>query len=610
MSPVTRPLAHRRFDLGTFALAIAMALVVLAAVSAPTGPSPAAASGIVVTTEQIDEPGPLGSVSIIGDSVLIGASWEPSVSTRLAELGWGPIRFRASGGGSTGFHLDDAHPASLRNWIRWWREDGWDASTVIVNLGANDAGICSGNATRCRQAIEHLLGLIGPDRTVVWNRITHLYQSHQQAWNDALDAAAADHPHLVLWDWPAAQVAHGIRLSGDRIHLADRAANQKRSEVMATEITELLTGARPVEATPVTWPETTSGPTAARLVTVDPVRLLDSRHGTSRVEAERIVSVELGETVPENTTAVALGVTATEASGPGHVTVWPCGARAPDTSVLNVTEGRDRAAQAVVAVGVTQGRSSICVRASTATHLLVDLQGAFVPGSGGAGLVPATPRRILDTRATGRVTTAQVDAPRGARAVAITVTVVGAREAGYLSATPCENDPTTSILNHGPGETVAGAAYVPVGPSGTICVTTSTSADVLVDLTGSFHAGPDGLGLITSLPRRVLDTRTGLGGWRGVQGRDQTVEVLAGPPGVEAVTGTITLVGPATEGFATAAACGTSTDTSSVNGKRGSVLAAGVTLGVNAQGRLCVRTSTPSHTLVDVTGWWVRPDPV
>lgn len=610
MSPVTRPLAHRRFDLGTFALAIAMALVVLAAVSALTGPSPAAASGIVVTTEQIDEPGPLGSVSIIGDSVLIGASWEPSVSTRLAELGWGPIRFRASGGGSTGFHLDDAHPASLRNWIRWWREDGWDASTVIVNLGANDAGICSGNSSRCRQAIEHLLDLIGPDRTVVWNRITHLYSSHQQAWNDALDAAAADHPQLVLWDWPAAQVAHGIRLSGDRIHLADRAANQKRSEVMATEITELLTGARSVEATPVTWPETISGPTAARLVPVDTVRLLDTRRTSSFVDANRTVTVELAPAVPAVATAVALGITATQATGTGHVTVWPCGTPAPETSVLNVTAGRDRAAQAVVGVGTTQGRASICLRSSIATHLLVDLQGAFAPGSEGAGLIPTTPRRVLDTRATGRAATLDFRAPRGARAVAVTLTVVGARDSGYLSATPCETEPTTSVLNHGPGETVAAAAYVPVGPSGTICVTTSTSADVLVDLTGSFHPGPDGLGLITSVPRRVLDTRNGIGGWRGIQGRDQTLEVLAAPVRAEAITGTITLVGPATEGFATAAACGTSTDTSSVNGTRGSVLAAGITLGVNAQGRLCVRTSTPSHTLVDVTGWWVRSAPV
>lgn len=631
MSPVTRPIAHprRASRLAQRVLAVITGVALLgtsapdaleayapgmAEADAPGMTEVAAtpmrlasltsSSGIVVTTAQIDEPGPLGSVSIIGDSVLLGASWEPSLPTRLAAQGWGPIRFRASGGGSTGFHLDDDHPASLRNWIRWWREGGWDAQTIIVNLGANDAGICSGSTARCRSAIEHLLTLIGPDRTVVWNRITHLYQSHQQAWNAALDAAAAEHPNLVLWDWPAAQVAHGIRLSGDRIHLADRAANQKRSEVMATEITELLTGADRVDTASIAWPVGAERP--ATMVSVPARRLLDTRIAMSAATPGRIVEVSLGDAVPTDATAVALGITAAGPTGDGYVTVWPCGEPVPDTSVVNVTTGRDRAAQAVVAIGTGDAGPAICARTSVATHLIVDLQSAFVPGDHGSGFVPATPRRLVDTRATSRRDRIVFDAPAPATALAVTLTAVGSSGPGYLGVRPCEDPPSTSVLNHGAGETVAGAAYVEVGASRRICVDVSADTDVLVDLTGTFRPGRIGLGLVTATPQRVLDTRTGRGGWLGVQGRDQTLDVIAAPGGAEAITGTITLVGPATQGFASAVACGTATETSSVNGARGAVMAAGVTVGVNARSRLCVRTSTPTHTLVDVTGWWVR----
>lgn len=586
----------RRAPLLFASLLVAVGLTVGMAATA----SPVSAGGLVVEQIEITEAGPLGPVTVIGDSVLVGASYTPSLPVRLAELGWGPIRFRASGGGSTGFHLDDRHEASLRNWVRWWRERGWDAPTVIVNLGANDAGICSGNTARCAAAIRHLMDQIGPEPTVVWGKITHLYAGHANAWNTALAQVAAQRTNLVLWDWPAAQTAHGIALSGDRIHLAGRAPYQRRSVVMAHEITDLVAVARPQSGMQVSLPRGTAAPST--YVAVTPQRLLDTRTGMWPVPAGRRVRIPLSGSVPPGTTAVAVGVTATATQGDGYVTVWSCDGAAPDSSVLNTTTGRDRSAQAVVAA-----QSTLCVRSSTPTHVLVDLQGAFTTGTSGARLRPSTPRRVVDTRSTGRAAQVSFPSPTGATAVAVTITATNTRSAGFVSAFPCGGTSGgTSVVNAVAGDTVAGSAYVPVGRNGRVCVTTSGDADLLVDLTGSFHQGTTGLRFVPTTPTRLLDTRLGTGGWRGFHGRNQTLDVVAAPVGAQAVTGTLTQINPSTTGFVTAAPCSTSPDTSNVNTARGGVMAVSVTVALSPQRRLCVTASTPGHTVFDLTGWWRR----
>lgn len=571
------------------------------ALMATESPRPVAAGGLAVEQIEITEPGPLGPVTVIGDSVLVGASYSPSLPVRLAELGWGPIRFRASGGGSTGFHLDDRHEASLRNWVRWWRERGWDAPTIIVNLGANDAGICSGSTTRCAAAIRHLLDQIGPEPTVVWGKITHLYPGHATAWNTALDQMAAQRPNLVLWDWPVAQITHGIALSGDRIHLAGRAPYVRRSGIMAQEITDLLAVARPVTpAATVRFPAAANAPTT--YVASAPLRLLDTRREPWPIAAGQRVRIRLADHVPARTAAVAVGITATGSLADGYVTAWSCDGAAPDASVVNISAGRDRAAQAVVAATTT-----LCVRSSSATHLLVDLQGVFTTDTSGSRLRPITPRRVIDTRSSGRATSLAFAAPTGATAVAVTLTATGARTGGYLSAYPCGGSPgNTSVVNVTPGDTVAGSTYVAVGRNGRVCIDAVADSDVVVDLTGSFHRGTTGLRFVPSAPTRLLDTRTGTGGWVGLHGRNQTLDLVAGPVGAQAVTGTLTQISPATSGFVTAAPCSTTPDTSNVNTARGGVMAASVTVAVSAQRRLCVTASTPGHTAFDLTGWWRR----
>ena len=138
----------------------------------------------------------------------------------------------------------------------------------------------------------------------------------------------------------------------------------------------------------------------------------------------------------------------------------------------------------------------------------------------------------------------------------------------------------------------------------TICVFASTSVDVIVDITGSFTAGA-GLRFVPAEPSRMIDTRSGVGGWAPIHGREQTIDSRVAPADAEAVTGTLTIVSPVTGAFLTAYGCGTPPETSSVNADARLVLANALTVGVSADGRLCVTASAVTHSLFDTTGWWV-----
>lgn len=220
----------------------------------------------------------------------------------------------------------------------------------------------------------------------------------------------------------------------------------------------------------------------------------------------------------------------------------------------------------------------------------------------------ATPRRLLDTRRTGRANVLTVRVPGGHTAAAVNLTVTRAAAAGYLAAGPCRGeasgDDETSNVNFGAGDTIAAAAFVPLGDDDTFCVITTASADVIVDLTGTL-ADDGALAFVPARPGRVLDTRDGHGGWGPVHGVGDVLDVRAAPPGASAMTGTVTIVRPAQRGFVSAAPCGTEPEVSTVNAAPVDVVANSVTVGLDASQRVCLTASATGHTLLDVTGWWV-----
>jgi hypothetical protein len=108
----------------------------------------------------------------------------------------------------------------------------------------------------------------------------------------------------------------------------------------------------------------------------------------------------------------------------------------------------------------------------------------------------ASPRRVVDTRSglgapaqpIGRGGTLTVhvsgsDVPEDARAVALNVTAVDPQEAGFMVVGTCDRLlPVTSNVNFGPGQTTANLAVTPIGADGTVCIYSTSRADVVVDL--------------------------------------------------------------------------------------------------------------------------------
>jgi hypothetical protein len=582
----------------------AVVLVATIVASVVTVPSPSVEA--VSSEPQIDitAAGPLGPITVIGDSVLVGAAIEPSLPANLAAAGWGPIRFRAGLGYTAGNFQPAGSTFSAANWIGWWKQAGWDAPNVVVNLGNNDVGFCNSSLSCNANTIRYMMDAIGPGHTVWWSKITRLYtlQAEADAYNGALELVASERDNLRLWDWPAAQVAQALPLSWDFIHLRDPATYRRRSALMSADITaQLAIGVRTGGDAPL--PGAAGAP--AEYEPLTPVRVRDTRVAGGRVGAGAIAVFELGPLIPTGTTAVAVNLTAVTPSSAGFMTGFPCGSPAPRASNVNYGSGETRGALAVLPIGA-DGR--LCVTTSATADMIVDLQGAFVDSA--SRLTPTAPQRLVDTRVSGRAATLTLPIPTGnvasITAVSLSLTATDPSRPGYLVAHPCGNVvPAVSNLNFEIGETIAGAAFVPVGAGDAVCITSNVwdTVDVIVDLTGVFS--PSGaLAFTPSAPTRTYDTRDGTGGWTPVHGRSQITDVRVAPPGAAAVTGTLTMVAPAGDGFLTAFGCGDPPTTSNVNAPRAGVLANAVTVGLAASGRLCIRASTATHVVFDTNGWW------
>lgn len=76
--------------------------------------------------------------------------------------------------------------------------------------------------------------------------------------------------------------------------------------------------------------------------------------------------------ISPDATGLSINVTATDASGPGSVTLWPCDPNRPTVSALNATNGITIASGAQVRLS---SHGSLCVYTQTATHLIIDVDG-------------------------------------------------------------------------------------------------------------------------------------------------------------------------------------------------------------------------------------------
>ena len=223
--------------------------------------------------------------------------------------------------------------------------------------------------------------------------------------------------------------------------------------------------------------------------TYGPTRIMDTRvglGGATRLRAGGTVRLAL-PALPAGTTAVALNVTSTAASGPGFATVFPCATGLPRTSTLNFVAGETRPNNTIV--GIDGG---VCVYSLTSTEIIVDLTG-YLAGTG-LTYLPTTPTRLIDTRdsfgflppaaeVTYRPATASLGS-YSAVSAAVNLTAVGHRAAGFVTAYDCITRTTTSAVNAVVGQVNANGAIVPLSNGLDSCLFTQSGGNLLVDLNG------------------------------------------------------------------------------------------------------------------------------
>ena len=385
--------------------------------------------------------------------------------------------------------------------------------------------------------------------------------------NQHLRAALSRHPELVLADWAA--VADEPGLSYDAIHLnATGAARYAR--LLRTEV-----------------------------------------DGFTRLKAGHTLAVPVAGVggVPGDAAAVTLNVTVTDPKYAGYVTVSPCGATT-GTSNLNYEWDTTVANHVIVKPG-TDGK--VCVSTYADAHVLVDLTG-WIPAAG-RGFVGITPTRAFDSRAgaplprggTATVTLAAAGVPADAAAVVLNVTAVDPAGPGYLGVAPCADRPgDVSSVNYVTGQTVADLAVTPLGPGGTVCVSSFAASHVLVDVMGWFVAGSS-FSAVT--PHRIVDTRRAQGAPPGPLAAGAVLAVdlaaLGGvPAGAPAAALTITAADPRGDGYVTVFPCGSTPPAASdLNYQTGAAVPALALAALAPDGRVCVFTYAATDVVVDVSGW-------
>jgi hypothetical protein len=251
------------------------------------------------------------------------------------------------------------------------------------------------------------------------------------------------------------------------------------------------------------------GPTGVGFQTHAPERIVDTRSGVgapkAKVGAGQAIALQItGTTVPADTPAVVLNLTAVAPAAAGYLSAYPaasdgtCDPNArPTVSNVNYGAGQYAPDLATVTVG---GQGRICLFSLASSDVVVDLAGWY---GGTETYVPRTPKRIVDTRATGQsrlaaggalVVDVTASAAPNPDAVTFNLTAVAPSAAGYLTAFPAEADgscnagsrPTASNVNYVSGQIVPNLATVSVGGHGHVCVFSLAATDVLVDLAGSY----------------------------------------------------------------------------------------------------------------------------
>ncbi|HEX5012543.1 MAG TPA: glycosyl hydrolase family 18 protein [Candidatus Limnocylindrales bacterium] len=253
------------------------------------------------------------------------------------------------------------------------------------------------------------------------------------------------------------------------------------------------------------------GTSGATFKPLSPARVLDTRIGAGLASpfvsgAPRSFPVAGSGGVPSGATAVTGNVVAVGPGSSGYLTIGPSVSAMPATSSLNVLKGDIRSAAVTVKLDGS-GRLGVVWQGSagSASHVIFDVTGYFVDGSGGAAYHPIDAARVLDSRAANGlsgpfaakvartlVATGRGTVPYDALAITGGATVVLPTGSGWLTVGPSTASlTTTSTINVPKGDVRANGLTTRTGSGGTVGLVyegpSGTSANVILDVTGYFR---------------------------------------------------------------------------------------------------------------------------
>lgn len=306
--------------------------------------------------------------------------------------------------------------------------------------------------------------------------------------------------------------------------------------------------------------------TGGNYVPLTPQRLADTRPNSGEpgagdtLSSHGTLTITMPSSVPAGATAVALNVTAVDATASGFLTVYPAGESTPLESVLNFEPGPagcttiDCVVPNLVISQLSSANQVTVYNGSTGTvNVVVDLEGYFDSPSattGAAGrYVALPPARVADTRcgdvppgagsdcadehipaanlalstmSGGQTISVAVAGEAGvpatgAEAAVVQLTATNTTANGYLTAYPGATSlPLASNVNWVRGQTASTRAIVPIGANGAIDIYNYAGrTDVVVDVVGYFTSSSstvtDGALFTPIPPGRITDTRPGSG---------------------------------------------------------------------------------------------------
>jgi YVTN family beta-propeller protein len=234
--------------------------------------------------------------------------------------------------------------------------------------------------------------------------------------------------------------------------------------------------------------------------------------------------------------------------------------------------------------------------------------------------VSLTPARVFDTRVL-RKTLAAGSAmslpivgvggvPTDAVAVAVNITMVNSRSAGYVTASPSGRPrPAVSNVNaEQVGQTVATAAVVGIGAAGSIDVFSSVETDLIVDLSGVWIPAVSATSgrFVPVAPSRVFDSRN-----RGRldDGSQVEIDLRSVAPGASAVVLNLTATDAESAGYVTvrpAEADRSAVSNLNIAGPQNTVANVAI-VPVGSNGAVSASVFRSMHLIVDIAGYFTGP---